>query len=91
MRNGKQAMSDGKIYADFLQPATLRYGAKADGCFTLQEAVLEWMRLSEQDRAQATIRVKSGTVYKANEINRLHVGCEACTNSLMAFANPPRS
>jgi hypothetical protein len=66
-------MSDEKIYADASQSATLRYGAKSIDCSTLQEAVLEWMRLSEQDRVQATISVKGGTVYNANEIDRLHV------------------
>ena len=66
-------MSGDKIYANASQPATLRYGAKSIDCFTLQEAVLEWMRLSEQDRAQATIRASGGTVYKVNEIGRLHV------------------
>jgi hypothetical protein len=67
-------MSDDKICADASQPATLHYGAKSIDCLTLQEAVLEWMRLSKQDRAQATIRASGGTVYKANEIDRLHVG-----------------
>jgi hypothetical protein len=66
-------MSDDKIYTDPSQPATLRYGARSIDCHTLQEAVLEWLRLSEEDRAQATISTSSGTVYKANEIDRLYI------------------
>ena len=67
-------MSDDKIYVDASQPASLRYGAKSTDCLTLQEAVLEWMRLSEQDRSRSTICTSGGGVYKANEIDRLHVG-----------------
>jgi hypothetical protein len=67
-------MSDtDKIHADASKPATLRYAGKSVNCYTLQEAVLEWMRLSETDRAQATIRADDGTVYNAQEIDRLHV------------------
>jgi hypothetical protein len=67
---------DDKIYADASQPATLRYGGKSIDCYTLGEAVLEWMRLSEQDRVQATVE-SGGAVYNANEIDRLHVGPES--------------
>jgi hypothetical protein len=63
-----------KIYADPSQPTTLRYGAKSIDCYTLGEAGLEWTRLSEQNRAQATIHLSDGTVYTAAEIARLHMG-----------------
>jgi hypothetical protein len=67
-------MSNDKIYVNASQPATLRYRAKSINCLTLQEAVLEWMRLSEQDRARANICASGDVVYKADEIDRLHVG-----------------
>ena len=67
-------MSDtDKIYADASQPATLRHAGGSVHCHTLQEAVLDWMRLSVKDREQATIRTDDGTVYTANEIDRLHI------------------
>lgn len=67
------AMSEsGKIFADAGLPATPRYGAKSVDCHTLREAVLEWMLLSDQDRTQATI-TSGGTVYNANEIDRLPI------------------
>lgn len=66
-------MTDNKLFADASQPATLRYGAKSIHCPTLQEAVLEWMRLADHDRAQATISASDGTVYNADQIDRLHV------------------
>ena len=64
-----------KIYANPAQPATLRYGAKSVDCYTLQEAVLAWMRLPEKDRQQATIKVNvpGGATYSATEIDRLHI------------------
>jgi hypothetical protein len=62
-----------KIFADAGQPATLRYGTKSVACHTLQEAVLEWVRLADKDREQATIRTGGGNVYNANEIDRLHI------------------
>lgn len=65
-------MSDSdKIPADASKQATLRYSGKSVHCRTLGEAVLEWMRLPENDRAQATIRADDGTVFNANEIGRL--------------------
>ena len=63
-----------KIFADASQPATLRYGAKSVDCATLGEAVAEWHRLSRSDKAKATIRVHGGTVYIADQIDRLYHG-----------------
>lgn len=64
-----------KIFADASQPATLRHGNTSVDCYTLQEAVLAWMRLPEKDRAQATIKVNvpGGPTYTAAEIDRLHI------------------
>jgi hypothetical protein len=62
-----------KILTDPSLPATLRYAGKAVNCPTLQEAVLEWMRLQRDDREEATIRVNDGTVYTARHVDRLHI------------------
>lgn len=71
---GHKPMNDtDKIFADASQRATLRYAGKSVHCPTLQEAVLEQMRLSDTDRAEATIRTDDGTVYDAGQINRLHI------------------
>ena len=61
------------IYTDAGQPATLRHSGRSVDCFTLQEAVLDWMRLPDQVREQATIRVHDGRVYTAREIDLLHI------------------
>jgi hypothetical protein len=67
-------MSDNeKIYADAGEEAALSYGTTSARCVTLQEAVLEWMRLSADDKKLATIRVRSGKVYDASQIDRLHI------------------
>ncbi len=67
-------MSDDNIYADASQASSLHYGVKSIDCLTLQEAVLEWMRLSEQDRAQATIRVSDGTALRDTDGDPAKVG-----------------
>jgi|GEM_PF-1180594 len=65
-------MSDtDRIYADASQSATLNNGGRATHFYTLQEAVLEWMRLPERERTAATIRTDDGTVYNAEQIDRL--------------------
>jgi hypothetical protein len=60
------------IYVDASQPATLRYEGQSVDFQTLEEAVSAWMRLSEDEREQATIRVNDGTIYDAKEIGRLY-------------------
>ena len=66
-------MSDAhKIFADSSLPATLNNSGRATPFYTLQEAVLEWMRLPERKRAAATIRTDDGTVYNAEQIDRLY-------------------
>jgi hypothetical protein len=62
-----------KIFVDASQPAMLRYEDRQVDCKTLQEAVLVWMRLPEDEREKATIRVSDGTIYDANEIDRLYI------------------
>ncbi len=64
-----------KIYADAGEPATLHYSGRSVPSPTLQEAVLEWMRLAAEDRERATIQVNvpGGPTYTAKEINRLHI------------------
>ncbi len=62
----------GKIFADASRPATLNRSGRSVHCYTLQEAVLEWMRLDDGERAHATIKANDGTVYTAEEIDRLH-------------------
>ncbi len=68
----QQTVEPEKIYADPSQPATLRHPGGLVDCHTLEEAVLAWMRLSEQDRSQAVIKAGSAA-YNAAEIDRLHV------------------
>ena len=62
-----------KIYADPTQAAILRYADKVVDCPTLQEAVLEWMRLSGDDKKSASIAVRDGPTYGAAELDRLHI------------------
>ncbi len=64
------------IYVDASQPAILRHTDVSVDCPTLQEAVLAWHKLSDEDRKQATIKIKrpGGEIYTANEIDRLHYG-----------------
>jgi hypothetical protein len=75
--NGSTANCDSSsnscpIYVDASQPATLRYEDQSVDFQTLEEAVSAWMRLSEDEREQATIRVNDGTIYDAKEIGRLY-------------------
>jgi hypothetical protein len=80
-------MTDDAIFADPSEPAVLSYGIVALDCPTLQEAVLEWMRLPESSKTQAKIRVKGGAVYDALQIDRLHI---AHRGNLMADRYKPR-
>jgi len=64
--------NDGKIYADASQPATLHNGSNAIPCPTLQEAVLAWHRLPDDEREGATIVTADGRRYTAQEIVRLY-------------------
>jgi hypothetical protein len=71
----KHKMSDDdKIFVDASQPAVLQHAGRSIDYLTLQEAVIEWHRLSAEDRAHATIKVRGGTIYTAREIDRLHYG-----------------
>jgi hypothetical protein len=66
---------DYKIYVDADQPATLNTGAGiSTDCATLQEAVLAWHRLAPEQKIRATVRVIGGSVYTAQQIERLHYG-----------------
>jgi hypothetical protein len=69
----------GKIYVDHTLPATLRHADGAVDCHTLEEAVLAWMRLPEEERKQASIKVNAvgGPIYTAAEIDRLHIAPRA--------------
>jgi hypothetical protein len=75
--NGSTAECDSSsntcpIYVDASQPATLQYEGQSVDFHTLEEAVSAWMRLSDDEREQATIRVNDGTIYDAKEIGRLY-------------------
>jgi hypothetical protein len=61
-----------KIYVNGGQPAVLIHSGRSVDCPTLQEAVLEWHRLPPDVRKHATIKVAGGTVYSAEQIDRLH-------------------
>ncbi|HTC06894.1 MAG TPA: hypothetical protein VK749_26075 [Xanthobacteraceae bacterium] len=76
--------NDGKIYVDASLPATLRNGAGAIRCPTLQEAVIAWHQLPEAERERATILVDGKTVYTASEIVRLHYRFENDDDSTQA-------
>lgn len=66
---------DYKIYVDAGKPATLNTGAGiSTDCATLQEAVLAWHRLAPEQKIRATVRVIGGSVYTAQQIERLHYG-----------------
>ena len=62
-----------KIYADPAEPA-VHYidGRDPVSCLTLEEAVLEFHRQLAVAQASATIQVKNGSRYNADEIRRLH-------------------
>lgn len=63
-----------RIYVDASQPAVLRHAGGTVDCATLQEAGIAYHKLPEKDRAQATIKVRGGIEYTANEIERMHYG-----------------
>jgi len=72
---GAQRDEPEKIYVDPTLPATLRHAGGSVDCHTLEEAVLAWMRLPDDERAQASIKVNitGGAVYTAAEIDQLHI------------------
>ncbi len=74
----RQQQEPARIYVDPTLPATLRHDGEAHACHTLEEAVLAWLHLSEDERQQASIKidVADGPVYTAAEIDRLHIGAE---------------
>ena len=63
--------SDGKIYADVSQPATLIDGDILIDCPTLGDAVVALDNLPETRKSAATIKVKD-RIFTASEIDRLH-------------------
>jgi hypothetical protein len=67
-----------KIYVDPTLPATLQHDGEFLECHSLEEAVLAWLRLPEEERKEATIKmnVAGGAIYTAAEIERLHIGAE---------------
>jgi len=68
----------GKRPQEGLRPAAGPLPAHGAGiltdCPTLQEAVLAWQRLAPEQKIRATVKVISGPVYRAHEIERLHYG-----------------
>ncbi len=71
----RQDKAPDRIYVDPTHPATLRHDGEDHACRTLEEAVLAWLHLSEDERRQATIQVDipNGPLYTAAEIDRLHI------------------
>ena len=66
-------MSDtDKIFADARKPATMHNGGHSTNYYTLQEAVIAWNHLPDNERTQATIEVSGGPIYTAKEIELLH-------------------
>ena len=65
-------MTADKIYVDASQPATLRHAGGSVECATLHEAVIAWRELPDKNRPQATIQVRGGPLYTADEIDRLY-------------------
>jgi hypothetical protein len=74
----RQQQAPEKIYVDPTLPATLQHDGESHECHTLEEAVLAWLHLPEDERAQATIRVNgaNGPLYTAADIDRLHIRAE---------------
>lgn len=63
------------IYVDASEGAELRHaGTPPVRCPTLQEAVIAWHKLPREQQRSATIKVRGGKLYKAEEIIRLHYG-----------------
>jgi hypothetical protein len=61
-----------RIYTDPGQRAVLRYGRARVDCYTLQEAVLAWHRLSAEERRDATVTAEDGGFYTGAEIDMLY-------------------
>jgi hypothetical protein len=74
----RQQQAPEKIYVDPTLPATLQHDGESHECHTLEEAVLAWLHLPEDERKEATIQVNvpNGPLYTATEIDRLHIGAE---------------
>lgn len=69
----RKAMSDAApIYEDASQSAILNCPTGSTPCLTLQEAVIAWRAMPEEDKGRASIRVRGGRLYSAEEIDRLH-------------------
>jgi hypothetical protein len=66
-------MSDEPIYVDASRRAVLTHGATSVSCVTLQEAKMEFDRLSKDRQAIASI-TSLGRTYTPSEIKRLHYG-----------------
>ena len=62
-----------KLYVDAGQPAVLRYEGIEVFCPTLQEAKIAWDKLSSNQKATATIKVKNRQ-YTPAEIDRMYYG-----------------
>jgi hypothetical protein len=66
-------VSEGKkIFVDQGVPAILWSGERALACPTLKEAMLEWNRLSAEQKLIATIGLDDGAILGPNEIYRLY-------------------
>jgi hypothetical protein len=66
-------MSSEKIFEDASQSATLMYGAKSLSYPTLQEAIIAWGNLPDEEKSLAVIEVGgSRRRYSADGISRLH-------------------
>ena len=63
--------SDGKIYADVSQPATLIDGDNSIDCPTLGEAVVALDNLPADRQSAAMIKIKD-RIFTAAEVDRLH-------------------
>jgi hypothetical protein len=67
-----------RIYVDPTLPAILQHDSESHEYHTLEEAVLAWLRLPQDERAHASIKVNvaNGPIYTAADIDRLHIGAE---------------
>jgi hypothetical protein len=67
-----------RIYVDPALPATLLHDGESHECNTLEEAVLAWLHLPEDERAHTSIKVNvaNGPLYTAADIDRLHIRAE---------------
>jgi hypothetical protein len=63
------------IYIDASKRAALRHAGKSTEYLTVEEAVRDWHNLPDDLKATTTLAITgTGTVYKADEIQRLHFG-----------------